>query len=139
LFSKYKIARDLRSVESGAVPPRGKILQRINPAMITAIKTNVGTKSFFRLIWTVSSLDVRCFLSGTTLSVVGFPFSMLSSSRWTSQGTLIPVHFILLQAFQDHLSEVAHPAHILMKDLAGQLHLVLESLDGFSTEGDLGF
>ena len=62
----------------------GRMKRQTKSAMITSAKTiNVGTRTLLTLKLTVSSFEVKV-LFGTTLSVVGKPFSMRSSSAQSS-------------------------------------------------------
>jgi hypothetical protein len=53
-------------------------------AIIRTATTMAGMKSFFRPKVTVISLEVRGFFLGISISVVGMPFSILTSSARTS-------------------------------------------------------
>ncbi len=99
LFSKYTTARDGLSDGSreGACLDQGC---HITTAIITtATKAKAGTKSFFNPSVTVISFEVRGFLSGITLSVVGIPLSIFSSSERNSPA----LWYLLSFSFSKHI------------------------------------
>ncbi len=69
---------------AGIVSFLGRTCHIMMPAITTTITTKAGKKSFFRPKVTVISLEVRGFLLGVSISVVGMPFSIFVSSERTS-------------------------------------------------------
>ena len=80
-FSKGRTTSILFSGRKSSFPPlRKRITSR------AAMMTTTGIAKYIQRLWTVTviSLEVAGFRLGVTISVIGMPFSMLSSSECSS-------------------------------------------------------